>query len=245
MRHAARTLRQIRPQQARQSGVTLVELIIALMILFVGMFGALAFMSIALTNSLNANKLLLARNLAEETLNQIIIMREMNAIGGIPDPSDRNQNTFIRLSNRPDVNGIFPTAFLPVYRSPGRDMIRATGNPSTNTQDPEEVSSGLDPRYESFTMRVLVRTSNATVPNRGNPTGPPLPICFDREYDSNYDLANNNNCPPEDDADLVKRVIVQVRYPYTRATGSALRTIQLMTLLAQPPAQIRNISRNY
>lgn len=85
--HVTRTVRRIRLQRAQQSGVTLIELILALMILFVGMFGALAFMSIALTSSLNANKLLLARNLAEETLNQIVMMREMNAIGGDSRPS--------------------------------------------------------------------------------------------------------------------------------------------------------------
>ena len=229
--HVTRTVRRIQLQRA-QSGVTLIELIIALMILFVGMFGALAFMSIALTNSLNANKLLLARNLAEETLSQILMMREMNAIGGIPDPADRNRNTFIRLSNRPDVNGIFPTTFQLVYNNPGNDFIRATA-------DPVETGSGLDPRYESFTMRVLVRTSDATVPNLGNPTGPPLPVCFDKEYDNTYDLANPSNCPTEGNGDLVKRVIVQVRYPYTRVAGSALRTVQIMTLLTQPPSQIR------
>ncbi len=218
--HVTRTVRRIHLQRM-QSGVTLVELIIALMILFVGMFGALAFMSIALTNSLNANKLLLARNLAEETLNQIIMMREMNAIGGIPAPGNRNQNTFIQLSNRPGVNGIFPPTFRPVYRSPGRDMIRGTA------PDPDEINSGIDPRYESFTMRVLVRTPLATAP------------CFDREYDSSYDLANE--CPPEDNADVIKRVIVQVRYPYTRLAGSAMRTVQIMTLLIQPPSQIRGI----
>ncbi len=216
--HVTRTVRRIQLQRA-QSGVTLVELIIALMILFVGMFGALAFMSIALTNSLNANKLLLARNLAEETLNQIIMMREMNAIGGIPEPGNRNQNTFIRLSN--GAGGIFPATFRPVYRSPGRDMIRGTA------PDPDEINSGIDPRYESFTMRVLVRTPLATAP------------CFDREYDNSYDLANE--CPPEDNADVIKRVIVQVRYPYTRLAGSAMRTVQIMTLLIQPPSQIRGI----
>jgi len=222
MGHVTRTVRRIQLQRA-QSGVTLVELIIALMVLFVGMFGALAFMSIALTNSLNANKLLLARNLAEETLNQIIMMREMNAIGGIPEPGNRNQNTFIRLSNRPDVNGIFPPEFRPVYRSPGRDMIRGTA------PDPDEISSGIDPRYESFTMRVLVRTAFTTS------------ACFDKEYDNSYDLRNDSNCPPESNTDLVKRVIVQVRYPYTRVAGSALRTVQIMTLLTQPPSQIRGI----
>jgi Tfp pilus assembly protein PilW len=221
MGHVTRTVRRIQLQRA-QSGVTLVELIIALMVLFVGMFGALAFMSIALTNSLNANKLLLARNLAEETLNQIIMMREMNAIGGIPEPGNRNQNTFIRLSNRPDVNGIFPTTFQLVYNNPGNDFIRATA-------DPVETGSGLDPRYGSFTMRVLVRTAFTTS------------ACFDREYDNSYDLGNDSNCPPESNADLVKRVIVQVRYPYTRVAGSALRTVQIMTLLTQPPSQIRGI----
>jgi type II secretory pathway pseudopilin PulG len=222
MGHVTRTVRRIQLQRA-QSGVTLVELIIALMVLFVGMFGALAFMSIALTNSLNANKLLLARNLAEETLNQIIMMREMNAIGGIPEPGNRNQNTFIRLSNRPDVNGIFPPAFRPVYRSPGRDMIRGTA------PDPDEINSGIDPRYESFTMRVLVRTAFTTS------------ACFDKEYDNSYDLGNDSNCPPESNTDLVKRVIVQVRYPYTRVAGSALRTVQIVTLMTQPPSQIRDI----
>ncbi|QUV85204.1 prepilin-type N-terminal cleavage/methylation domain-containing protein [Chloracidobacterium aggregatum] len=232
--HVTRTVRRIRLQRAQQSGVTLIELILALMILFVGMFGALAFMSIALTSSLNANKLLLARNLAEETLNQIVMMREMNAIGGIPDPANRNRNTFIRLSNRAEVNGLFPDTFQPVYISPGSDMIRATG-------DADEVASGIDPRYQSFTMRVLVRTSDATVPNLGNPTGPPLPICFDREYDNDYDLAAPGNCPPEGTGDTVRRVVVQVRYPYTRTTGSAFRTVQIMTLLTQPPSQIRGI----
>jgi hypothetical protein len=221
MGHVTRTVRRIQLQRA-QSGVTLVELIIALMVLFVGMFGALAFMSIALTNSLNANKLILARNLAEETLNQIVMMREMNAIGGIPQPGNRNQNTFIRLSNRPDFNGIFPPAFQPVFRSPGQDMIRGTA-------DPAEINSGIDPRYESFTMRVLVRTAFTT-------SG-----CFDKEYDNSYDLGNDSNCPPENNTDLFKRVIVQVRYPYTRVAGSALRTVQIVTLMTQPPSQIRGI----
>ncbi len=232
--HVTHTVRRIRLQRAQQSGVTLIELILALMILFVGMFGALAFMSIALTSSLNANKLLLARNLAEETLNQIVMMREMNAIGGIPSPENRNRNTFIRLSNRPDVNGIFPLDFQPVYSSPGSDMIRGTN-------DAAEVASGIDPRYQSFTMRVLVRTSDASVPNLGNPTGPPLPVCFDQEYDNSYDLANDSNCPPEGTGDTVKRIVVQVRYPYTRTAGGAFRTVQIMTMLTQPPSQIRGI----
>lgn len=230
-----RIVRPIRRRRARQSGVTLIELILALMILFVGMFGALAFMSIALTNSLNANKLLLARNLAEETLNQIIMIREINAFGGIPEPQNRNFNTFRRLSNRASANGLFPVAFQPVYRNIGPDMIRAT------TDDAGASSGQLDPRYEGFTIRVLVRTSDATVPNAGNPTGPPLPICFDREYDNNYDLADTSNCPEEGEGDTVKRVIVQVRYPYTRTAGSAQRTVQIMTMLTQPPSQIRGI----
>ncbi|OYT71760.1 MAG: hypothetical protein CFK52_07115 [Chloracidobacterium sp. CP2_5A] len=232
-RHVTRAVRRARLQRARQSGVTLIELILALMILFVGMFGALAFMSIALTSSLNANKLLLARNLAEETLNQIVIIREMNAFGGVPLPENRNSNTFRRLSNRPDSDGIFPDTFQPVYNDIGLDRIRATTD--------DVVTSGLDPRYESFTIRVLVRTSDATVPNLGNPTGPPLPICFDREYDNEYDLGDASNCPNEGIGDTVKRVVVQVRYPYSRANGSALRTVQIMTLLTQPPSQIRGI----
>ncbi|MCS7080152.1 MAG: prepilin-type N-terminal cleavage/methylation domain-containing protein [Chloracidobacterium sp.] len=223
--------RRLRLRRAQQSGVTLIELILALVILFVGMFSALAFMSIALTSSLNANKLLLARNLAEETLNQIIMIREMNAFGGLPDPENRNINTFRRLSNRAEINGIFPAVFRPVYQNIGWDMIRAT----------DDDSGPPDPRYEGFEIRVLVRTSDATRPNQGNPTGPPLPICFDREYDNNYDLADESNCPLENPGDIVKRVIVQVRYPYTRATGSGRRTVQLMTLLTQPPSQIRGI----
>ncbi len=233
MRYVTRAARRARLRRARQSGVTLIELILALMILFVGMFGALAFMSIALTSSLNANKLLLARNLAEETLNQIVMIREMNAFGGIPTPENRNGNTFRRLSNRPENGGIFPTTFQPVYNNIGPDMIRATSD--------DVAGSGLDPRYEGFSVRVLVRTSDATVPNLGNPTGPPLPICFDREYDNDYDLADASNCPPEGTGDTVKRVVVQVRYPYTRTTGSAQRTVQIMTLLTQPPSQIRGI----
>lgn len=234
-RSVTRIVRRARLRRARQSGVTLIELVLALMILFVGMFGALAFMSIALTNSLNANKLLLARNLAEETLNQIIMIREINAFGGIPEPQSRNRNTFRRLSNRAAANGLFPAAFQPVYRDIGPDMIRAT------TDDAAASSGQLDPRYEGFTIRVLVRTSDATVPNAGNPTGPPLPICFDREYDNNYDLADTSNCPEEGEGDTVKRVIVQVRYPYTRTAGSGRRTVQIVTLLTQPPSQIRGI----
>jgi hypothetical protein len=107
-----------------------------------------------------------------------------------------------------------------VYNNPGNDFIRATA-------DPVETGSGLDPRYESFTMRVLVRTAFTTL------------ACFDKEYDNSYDLGDDSNCPPESNTDLVKRVIVQVRYPYTRVAGSALRTVQIMTLLTQPPSQIR------
>jgi prepilin-type N-terminal cleavage/methylation domain-containing protein len=201
---AARSLRLRR----RQSGVTLMELLIAIVILTVGLLAALGFMTTALANSLNSNKLLIARNLAEDTMNQIFIMREMNAIGGIPSIQSRNVSTYDALNNVGVQRGIFPTTFLPVRQNIGPDRIRAT------TDD----TGPADPEFQQYMIRVVVRSAVAP--------------CAGDEYDPTSDpLA----CPVPGTGDQLKRVIVQVQYPFGRAGG--VRTIRLETFVTVPPAQ--------
>lgn len=222
-------LRKVTRARFRRSGVTLIELIVAMTILLVGLMGALGFMSIALVSSLNANKLLLARNVAEETMNQIFIMREMNAIGGVPTIQNRNFSTFGALFNgindscTPGATAIFPTTFQPVYLNPGPDLIRGTtddGRPACGSP----IDTTVDPRLTEFSIRVLVRDATQD--------------CFDNEYSTNA-TDDPINCPPGTNNAQVKRVIVQVRYPYTNLKGSALRTIRIETFMTVPPSQFQ------
>jgi prepilin-type N-terminal cleavage/methylation domain-containing protein len=218
-------LRKVTRARFRRSGVTLIELIVAMTILLVGLMGALGFMSIALVSSLNANKLLLARNVAEETMNQIFIMREMNAIGGIPGVQNRNASTFLALFNgsgnscNAGAQAIFPTTFQPIYTEIGPDLIRGTsddGRPNCGALNP-----AVDPRLAEFTIRVLIRDAAVD--------------CLDNEFSN----ADPLSCPEGDNNAQVKRVIVQVRYPYTNLKGSALRTIRIETFMTVPPSQFQ------
>lgn len=218
-----------RARQARQSGVTLIELIVAMTVLLVGLLGALGFMSIALVSSLNANKLLLARNLADETLNQIFIMREMNALGGVPSIQNRNRSTFGNLFNGTgdpcaiDSQAVFSINFQPIYTNVGPDLMRGTNDDGKPTCA-SSVDTTVDPRYAEFTIRVLIRDANVD--------------CNDVEY-SNLSSDDPINCPTGNNNALVKRVIVQVRYPYRNVKGGALRTTRVETFMTVPPSQFQ------
>lgn len=218
-----------RARLAGQSGVTLIELIVAMTILLVGLMGALGFMSIALVSSLNANKLLLARNLADETLNQIFIMREMNSIGGVPSIQNRNRSTFGNLFNGTgdpcgtDPQAIFSSTFQPIYTNVGPDLMRGTNDDGKATCA-SSVDTTVDPRYTEFTIRVLIRDANVD--------------CNDVEY-STSSTDDPVNCPTGNNNALVKRVIVQVRYPYRNIKGGAQRTTRIETFMTVPPSQFQ------
>ncbi len=227
--HNRTAFRNLARSRSRNSGVTLVELVFAMTILLIGMLGALGIMSIALTSSLNANKLLLARNLAEDTLNQIFIMREMNSIGGVPTVQNRNLSTFGALFNgtgdpcTAGAQAIFPTAFQPIYNQIGPDLIRGTTDDGKATCA-SAVDTTVDPRYTGFTIRVLIRDSTVD--------------CVDEEFSTNPAL-DPINCPTGNNNAQVKRVIVQVRFPFRNSGSGGFRTTRVETFMTIPPSQFQ------
>lgn len=151
-----------RAEVRRQSGVTFIELLITMIILMVGLLGALELIAIAITVANNAQRVNTARSLALDTIEQIFIMRDMNAIGGIPPANNRDADTFAKLSN--GGTGIFSDSFGSIKKGFGPDNIRGT----------LDDTGGVDPRYVAYQMRVLVRSANAAS-NPDDPSGDPLP----------------------------------------------------------------------
>lgn len=186
-----------------QSGVTFIELLITMVILMVGLLGALELITIAITTANNAQKVNTAKSLALDTLEQIFIMRDMNALGGMPPASNRDQDTFVNLSNGSSPS-LFPIDFRAPQKNYGPDLIRGTNDDS----------GGDDPRYTGYQMRILVRSAFAAS-NPDDPSGDPLP----------------------GGADGVKRLIVEVEFPFLR-TGRT-QTIRVETYITKPPSQTR------
>lgn len=146
-----------------QSGVTFIELLITLVILMVGLLGALELITIAITTVSNSQKVNTARNLALDTLEQLFIMRDMNALGGLPPADKRNADTFQYLSNG-SLPSLFSNDFKPILKDIGPDLIRGTNDDT----------GGEDPRYIGYEMRILVRSASAPS-NPDDPSGDPLP----------------------------------------------------------------------
>lgn len=145
-----------------QFGVTFIELLITMIILMVGLLGSLELITIAITTAANAQKVNTARSLALDTIEQVFIMRDMNAIGGMPPASNRDADTFANLSN--GGSGIFSNNFEPFKKDIGPDLIRGT----------VDDTGGDDPRYIGYKMRILVRSANAPS-NANDPISDPLP----------------------------------------------------------------------
>ena len=146
-----------------QSGVTFIELLITMIILMVGLLGALELIALAITTVNSAQRTNTAKSLALDTLEQIFIMRDMNALGGIPPANARNSDTFQNLSNG-GTPSLFPSDFRPLKIDIGPDLIRGT-NDDTGVDDH---------RYASYEMRILVRSATAPS-NPDDPSGDPLP----------------------------------------------------------------------
>ncbi|MBI4748908.1 MAG: prepilin-type N-terminal cleavage/methylation domain-containing protein [Acidobacteria bacterium] len=151
----------------RQSGVTFIELLITMVILMVGMLGALELITIAITTANNAQRVNTAKSLALDTLEQIFIMRDMNALGGMPPANNRDADTFANLSNG-GTSSLFSNDFETIKRDVGPDLIRGTNDDT----------GGDDPRYTGFLMRILVRSSTQAS-NPDDPSGDPLPGATD------------------------------------------------------------------
>ncbi|HNB71086.1 MAG TPA: prepilin-type N-terminal cleavage/methylation domain-containing protein [Acidobacteriota bacterium] len=152
-----------RGEARRQSGVTFIELLITMVILMVGLLGALELIAIAITTANNAQKVNTAKSLALDTFEQVFIMRDMNALGGMPPANNRDADTFVNLSNGATPS-LFPTDFRTIKKNIGADLIRGTNDDS----------GGDDPRYTGYQMRILVRSASAAS-NPDDPTGDPLP----------------------------------------------------------------------
>lgn len=152
-----------RGEVRRQSGVTFIELLITMIILMVGLLGALELITVAITIANSAQRTNTAKSLALDTLEQIFIMRDMNALGGIPPANARNSDTFQNLSNG-STPSLFPSDFRSLKKDIGPDLIRGTNDDT----------GGDDPRYTGYEMRILVRSASAPS-NPDDPSGDPLP----------------------------------------------------------------------
>lgn len=172
-----------------------------MIILMVGLLGALELLTIAITTANSAQQVSTARSLALDTLEQLFIMRDMNALGGLPPADNRNADTFQYLANGGSPN-LFSSDFKPILKNIGPDLIRGTNDDTGST----------DPRYAAYSMRILVRSATAPS-NPDDPSSDPLPAGSDK----------------------LKRVIVEVRFPFLRSGRT--QTIRVETYVTQPPSQ--------
>lgn len=154
-------------QRCFHSGVTFIELLLAMVVLLVGMLAALGFLTSATLASANAQRLNLAKDLAADTLEQIFLMRDINAIGGISIPQDRNKSTFGNLSN--SGTGIFKTTFDPIKSDIGADLIRGS----------KDDGAAEDPRFIGYSMRILIRSATVAS-NQTDPVTDPEPASTDQ-----------------------------------------------------------------
>lgn len=185
------------------SGLTFIELLIAIVILLAGLLACLAFITIAIASSVNAQKLVTAKELAEDTMEQVFAMRDLNSIGGLPQAANRNDSTFFKLGNTVQ-GGIFPDTFQVIQKNNGPDLIRGTSDDT----------GGMDPQYNQFQIRILVRS--ATSPSdQTDPFNDPLPT------------SNDNS----------KRLIIEVRFPFLRTRKTQIARLE--TYITQPPSQVR------
>lgn len=105
-----------------QEGFTLIEVVTSIFIIMVGLVSLLGVMSFALASTQTARQDMIARQLAQESLEAIITARETADI------------TWDQIQNVGPGNGIFVTGFQPIRR-PGADGIIGTADDSLDTME--------------------------------------------------------------------------------------------------------------
>jgi type II secretory pathway pseudopilin PulG len=111
MMRRARTL----AKPARQKGITLLETVIAIVVLMVGLLAVLATFALAVGNTQTVQLDSVARQKAREAMESIFTARQTNQI------------TFDRIQNVGTGNGIFTAGFTPMT-DPGPDGLDGTGD---------------------------------------------------------------------------------------------------------------------
>lgn len=105
----------------RESGFTYIEVIISMVILVVGIVGALSAMTFAIVSVQGAEKKTKAKQIASSTIETIFAVRDMKDKGSIS-----SWHT-IQIQNGSN-NGIFVGNWTPVRESPGADGIYGTAD---------------------------------------------------------------------------------------------------------------------
>ncbi len=118
-------IRRFRRGQSQQRGFTLIEVLIATVVLTVGLVGVLSVFSVAIATTQTSQQNLIAKQLANDAMESIFTARNSNQAQW-----DQLQN--VGAATTPD--GIFVKGFQPI-NNPGPDGIYGTADDATDTPE--------------------------------------------------------------------------------------------------------------
>ena len=160
----------MKDKRSSQSGFTLMEALIAAVVLVVGLVGVLSLFAYSLSTLQTAQEDLIARQKAKEGLESVFSAR------------DSSQITFTQIDNISN-GGIFVDGFMQIYDPPGADGIANTADDSTSSNSqldaiilpgPDGILGTPDDVRQPLTnFQRQIAITPVLIPGSGN--GPPTP----------------------------------------------------------------------
>ncbi len=118
-------IRPLRGTRSRQSGFSLIEVLVAAVVLTIGLVGVLSVFSVAIATTQTSQENLIAKQLANDAMESIFTARNTSQVQWL-----QIQN--VGAGTTPD--GIFVTGFQPI-NNPGVDGIYGTADDAVDTPE--------------------------------------------------------------------------------------------------------------
>jgi len=120
-------------QRKKESGFSLIEVIISLVVLMVGILATMSAISFSIFSMQESEKRSLAKEFARSTMETIFAIRDLQAFD--PQTGQPYNWNAIQISNGSN-GGVFMDGWKPIRENPGNDGIFGTADDACNAPNP-------------------------------------------------------------------------------------------------------------
>ncbi len=162
------------PIKNNENGFTVIEVIIAILIMTIGILSLLSAISYAAMRGREAEQRNTARQLTNAALESIFATRDLQQVGGSAGPATAldNWNTAVANTTPATPLGIFLPGYNPIREDSGRDGIEGTADDACQSAScvvgTYTNSSPIIKDYEREIIITSIFEPNSTVSNRRN-----------------------------------------------------------------------------
>jgi type II secretory pathway pseudopilin PulG len=162
------------PIKNNENGFTVIEVIIAILIMTIGILSLLSAISYAAMRGREAEQRNTARQLTNAALESIFATRDLQQVGGAAGPATALDNWETAVANTTPATplGIFLPGYNPIREDSGRDGIEGTADDACQSVScvvgAYTNSSPIIKGYEREIIITNIFETNSTVSNRRN-----------------------------------------------------------------------------